>query len=109
MEHLFLVAVLRRHRAVPPSAWNNCDADFHSSESMESKQVFRRQGDYWTIMFDGDVIRLRDTKGLRYLAALLRRPGRQIAATDVVMCANTPHIDAGSRTGPSEKAELDRR
>src|SRR5258706_13750354 len=106
MEHLFLVALLWRHRAVSPSARNNCDVDFHSSESMESKQLFRREGDYWTIMFDGDVIRLRDTRGLRYLAALLRHPGRQIAATEVVMCANMAHKDARSRTGLSEKAEL---
>lgn len=39
--------------------------------------VFRREGDYWSITFDGRLVRLRDLKGLRYLARLLADPGRE--------------------------------
>ena len=38
--------------------------------------LIRREGEYWTIAYDGTVVRLRDTKGLRYLDHLLRHPGR---------------------------------
>jgi len=51
------------------------------------RQVLREEGDYWTIVFDGTVIRLRDTKGLRYLAVLLRHPGRRLHANAVVAAA----------------------
>jgi tetratricopeptide (TPR) repeat protein len=33
--------------------------------------VFRREGDYWSIGFEGRTARLRDSKGLQYLARLL--------------------------------------
>jgi hypothetical protein len=45
--------------------------------------VFRREGEYWSIAFEGDSFRLRDSKGLRYLAALLADPGREFHAFDL--------------------------
>jgi hypothetical protein len=51
-------------------------------------QVFRRDGEFWTIASAGKEIRLRDMRGLHYLAALLREPGREFAATDLVRFAN---------------------
>ena len=38
--------------------------------------TFRREGEYWTIGYSGLVVRLRDTKGLQYIAHLLRHPGQ---------------------------------
>jgi hypothetical protein len=46
--------------------------------------VFRREGDYWTIAYDGKAFRLRDAKGLGYLAELLRNPGCEFSALDLV-------------------------
>src|SRR5262249_61658992 len=43
----------------------------------------RREGEYWTIRFDGSVARLKDAKGLRYLAQLLADPGREFHAIDL--------------------------
>ena len=43
--------------------------------SSPAAHLFRRDCDYWTIMYEGHVLRLRDTKGLRYLARLLHQPG----------------------------------
>lgn len=40
--------------------------------------VFRRDGEYWSVAFGADVFRLRDTKGLGYIAQLLGRPGGEI-------------------------------
>ncbi len=45
--------------------------------------LFARQGDYWTVRYDDTVIRLRDGKGLRYIAELLRRPGTRAHVLDL--------------------------
>jgi tetratricopeptide (TPR) repeat protein len=46
--------------------------------------VFRREGDYWTLAYRGELARLRDAKGLRYLACLLRHPGRELHVLELV-------------------------
>jgi eukaryotic-like serine/threonine-protein kinase len=46
--------------------------------------VFRREGDYWTVAYGGETARLREVKGLRYLACLLRRPGREVHVLELV-------------------------
>src|SRR4051794_6430427 len=46
--------------------------------------VFRREGDYWSVVFDGRTVRVRDLKGIRYLAQLLANPGREIHVLDLV-------------------------
>jgi hypothetical protein len=33
-----------------------------------SRNLFRREGEYWTVCYDGAVVRLHDAKGLRHLA-----------------------------------------
>jgi AAA ATPase domain len=45
---------------------------------------FRREGEYWSIAYDGDRCRLKDTKGLRYLALLLANPGRERHALELL-------------------------
>ena len=46
--------------------------------------IFRQEGEYWTIGYGGHVVRLKDTKGVAYLAFLLRHPGAEYHALDVV-------------------------
>jgi hypothetical protein len=70
----------------------------------EFAQVLRCEGDYWTIVFDGRTLRLRDTKGLRYVAVLLRQPGRRVAATELVTAARTSPYEDGSSRKPKEPA-----
>ena len=48
-----------------------------------SEAMFRREGDYWTIEYAGTVCYLRDSKGLHYLAALLRHPGTELSALEL--------------------------
>ena len=45
--------------------------------------VFRREGEYWTVAYEGSVVRLKDTKGLRHLARLLTHPARELLAVDL--------------------------
>lgn len=51
--------------------------------------VLRCEGDYWFVVFEKDAFRLRDSRGLHYLAALLGRPGREVHALDLVGSAGT--------------------
>lgn len=46
--------------------------------------VFRRNGDSWTVAFDGRRIQVRDTKGMRHLARLLAAPGHELHVLDLV-------------------------
>jgi tetratricopeptide (TPR) repeat protein len=46
--------------------------------------VFRCEGDYWLVAFGGHTVRLRNLKGLRYLARLLADPGREFHVLDLV-------------------------
>jgi hypothetical protein len=46
--------------------------------------VFHQQGEYWTIAYAGETFRLRYAKGLAYIAHLLRYPGRELHAIDLV-------------------------
>jgi hypothetical protein len=49
--------------------------------------LWRREGDYWTIAYHGTTSRLRHSKGFAYLAELLRLPGREIHALELVALA----------------------
>jgi DNA-binding response OmpR family regulator len=49
-----------------------------------TETIFRREGEYWTIAYQGRVCRVRDTLGLRYLASLLGSPHKEIHVLDLV-------------------------
>src|SRR5580704_13663478 len=66
--------------APPPSASLRPKATgSHSSE----KGVFRKEGEYWTVSYRGKSFRLKDTKGLGYLAHLLRHPAVEFHVLDL--------------------------
>jgi tetratricopeptide (TPR) repeat protein len=46
--------------------------------------VFRKEGEYWTVGYGGKSCRLKDTKGLGYLAHLLRHPAVEFHVLDLV-------------------------
>jgi hypothetical protein len=56
----------------------------------EGPARFRREGDVWAIAYAGKEIRLRDLRGLEYLATLLREPGREFHASDLVTGGRAP-------------------
>jgi hypothetical protein len=69
-------------------------------------QVFRREGDYWTIAFDGRVVRLRDAKGVRYLSVLLRHPGQSLPARTVRVLAECDDAGTDVATGPTTESTV---
>src|SRR5215471_2766591 len=50
--------------------------------------LFRRESEYWTVRYEGSVARLKDAKGLRYLARLLSDPGREFHAVDLAVAGS---------------------
>ena len=87
--------------------------------------VFRPEGEYWTIGYRGSTFRLRDAKGLRHLHRLLADPGREFHVTDLVTVTGETRAhsggaareglsivsssDAGSLLDPEAKAAYRRR
>jgi hypothetical protein len=64
--------------------------------------VFKQEGEYWTIAYDGSVLRMKDSKGLHYLACLLRHPDREFHVLDLVAQVG------GGDPGTAKTVELDR-
>ena len=86
----------RRHESTPTPA---------------AESVFRQEGEYWTIAYDGVVCRLKDIKGLHHLACLLRQPGTKVSAVELNAVAAGRRDGTGwaaePRSGPSaERARL---
>jgi eukaryotic-like serine/threonine-protein kinase len=46
--------------------------------------LFRKEGEFWTVGYDGRRFRLKDSKGLGYLAHLLRHPSAEFHVLDLV-------------------------
>jgi len=55
----------------------------HPQAPASPEAVFRREGDYWTVSWNGNVVRLKDAKGLNYISYLLANPGRQVLACEL--------------------------
>jgi hypothetical protein len=52
-------------------------------QGMTREASMLREGDYWSVIYAGAAGRLRDGKGLGYLARLLRQPGVEIHCLDL--------------------------
>ena len=55
-----------------------------SSLSTHEESWFLRQNDYWIIRYHGHAALLKSTHGLRYLAVLLRDPGREFHVRELL-------------------------
>jgi hypothetical protein len=65
---------------------------------LEEGNVFRREGEYWTIAYQGTVFRLKDAKGLHYIAYLLRHPGLEIHVADLVAATDKRQVDPAAKS-----------
>jgi len=84
-------------RPPPPEATPPSSARGLAAPAEPGRAVLRREGDYWSLEFDDASLRLRDGKGLAYLARLLACPGREILALELAGVAGgaAPDGDAG--------------
>jgi hypothetical protein len=63
-------------------------------------RAIRREGDYWTLTFEGDVCRLRDAKGLQHLATLLQNPNREFHVLDLLVAGVDEEARRDGDLGP---------
>jgi hypothetical protein len=67
-----------------------------------SHPTLTREGEYWTILYEGRVLRLGHSKGLAYIACLLRFPKEEFHVSDLQAAAageptGEPHFSEPSR------------
>lgn len=67
------------------------------------RQIIRREGEYWTIIYAGETCRLKDTNGLRFLAYQLHNPHEPVS------CLEMDRASAGieSPGGPTVNGHAD--
>jgi hypothetical protein len=82
-----------------------------TSESISPARpsLFRREGEYWAIAYEGDAFRLKDSKGLRYLGRLLAQRGNELHALDLASGERDPdalqrRVEPGLTFSPSSDA-----
>jgi hypothetical protein len=73
--------------------------------------VFRRDGDFWTLVYEGTMVLVRGNKGFHHIACLLAMPGREYAVQDLALdaesemgslaAADAGHQDLGSEVTTS--------
>ena len=69
-----------------------------ASPASEPRNLIRRDGEYWTVTFDGVTCHFRDGRGLAILAQLLGRPGEWLTARELLASmpsVATSHPDEG--------------
>lgn len=71
-----------------------------AADGIASWSVCRREGEYWSIAFAGQGFRLKDVRGLHYLAYLLRNPGREYHVLDLAAAGQGVQA-GGPRTSPA--------
>jgi hypothetical protein len=71
--------------------------------------VFRREGSTWNLRYDGRAVHLPHTKGLADLHRLLRRPGLEVAAVDLLASASGDEVTADARLGGDDLLDAEAR
>lgn len=69
-----------------------------SPQSEGPEATFVQEGEDWTLALDGESARVRDLKGMHYLARLLAEPGREFHVLDLV-AAERPPVPGGRDDG----------
>jgi tetratricopeptide (TPR) repeat protein len=101
-------AVLERRAAraildemeAPPPVTSHGRVEHHGpvdEQPVANPSVFRREGDHWLVVFEGVAVRVRDLKGMRYLARLLADPGREHHVLDLVAAETGSGVRVDSR------------
>lgn len=62
--------------------------------------IFRHEGDYWTLAFEGKMCRVRHTLGMQYLAQLLRYPHQEFS----VLALSAGSVESASTIATTNEA-----
>ena len=69
--------------------------------------VFQKAGQFWTISYEGQTFRLKDSKGLQYLAFLLAHPGEEFHAQRLLGEVEGKTLGQGEAARMTERQFLD--
>ena len=79
-------------------------------EQAKNEGLFRSEGDIWTITYEDQTLRLKDFKGLKYIARLLQHPGEEFPAASLVTAVDWPNgtedSEAGAELGAMTREQL---
>ena len=105
LEHQAARAMLERIEAAQtagPARHVEGDSGRHEQPAADLN-TFRREGDYWSVVFEGRTVRVRDLKGMRYLARLLAHPGQEFHVLDLTAAetGTVAQVDSGQAVGLS--------
>jgi tetratricopeptide (TPR) repeat protein len=110
-----------RRRAGPPSAEPQLQSGPAEAKAATRDAVFRNEGDFWTISYVDRRFRLRDMRGLHYIAYLLGHPSERFHVRELSailggdafsIASSTAGIQAGRENAPpilDSKAKADYR
>ncbi|HYK17060.1 MAG TPA: hypothetical protein VEV37_03510, partial [Bryobacteraceae bacterium] len=82
-----------------PTVWSE-----HTHAHTDAGSVLRHEGDYWTVSYEGQTWRLKDAKGLHYIAYLLGHPGEEIRVLDLVSRVGGRREEVADRAGAEDLA-----
>jgi hypothetical protein len=89
---------------LPAGAVPDADATAAAAATATSASL-RREGDVWLFGFADRSVRVRDSKGLRYLAQLLANPGVEVHAMELMGAAVPAAESRGAAAGAAELGE----
>jgi tetratricopeptide (TPR) repeat protein len=73
------------------------------SSSAEGPAIFKREGDFWTLAYRGTTFRLRNVKGLAFIAFLLAHPGERFHVRELIA-----RVESATEAGSGTSAEVPR-
>jgi tetratricopeptide (TPR) repeat protein len=68
--------------------------------------LFRREGEYWTVAYNGSTSRIRDARGLQLIAFLLCSPGRDVPAAQLAAWPEVPTAPGSDAWGLARELGL---
>jgi hypothetical protein len=82
--HSFLERARAAHGQMAVARRTEATGTVLSAAAPAVANVFLKRGDFWTIAYAGSEVRLRNARGLEYVAHLLRHPMRDMHVLDLV-------------------------
>jgi hypothetical protein len=85
-DDLELSGIAERARAIAPGRASRRTGTGRGDDgiSPEPSSLFRREGQYWIVRHRGEMARLPNRKGMRYLSELLHTPGREVHVLELL-------------------------
>src|SRR5262249_16650936 len=79
--------------------------DATADATLATAALFRHEGDFWTLAYQGTVCRVKDAKGLHYIAYLLRHPEHEFHVLDLVATVEGNREAEGARRAGTARVE----